>query len=83
MIIISCNLVKTIRFISTMLVCMVHIRILCFDPITCNGQMTFELRKVNVQGHGPADHDPNMRTGHLILSNYEFWGVGTKSPFSD
>ena len=34
-------------------------RILCFDLI--NRQMTFKLRKVNIQGHGPADHDPNVR----------------------
>ena len=24
-------------------------------------QMTFKVKKVNFQGHGPADHDPNMR----------------------
>ena len=42
-----------------MLVCMAPIRILCFD--LNNGQMTFKLKKANFQGHGPADHDPNMR----------------------
>ena len=34
-------------------------RILCFD--LNNGHMTFKLRKVNFPGHGPADHDLNLR----------------------
>ena len=35
---------------------MASTRILCFD--LNNGQMTFKSKKVNFQGHGPADHDP-------------------------
>ena len=54
---ISCNLVKTVRLIGIILVCTAPTRILCFD--LDNGQMTFNGR--NFQGHGPADHDPNMR----------------------
>ena len=42
-----------------MLVCMPPTRIFCFD--LDNGQTTFKLKKVNFQGHGPADHDPKMR----------------------
>ena len=40
---------------------LVFIRILCYD--LNNGQMTFKSKKVNFQGHGPADHVPNMRAG--------------------
>ena len=53
------NLIKTVRLIQIMFVCMAHNRVLCFD--LNNGQMTFKLKKVNCQGHGPADRDPNMR----------------------
>ena len=42
-----------------MLMCMTPTHILCFD--LNNGQITFKLRKDTFQGHGPADHDPNMR----------------------
>ena len=42
-----------------MLVCVSPTRILCFD--LNKGQMTFELKEVNFQGHRPSDHDPNMR----------------------
>ena len=45
------------------LVCIVLVRILCFD--LNNGEMTFKLKKVNFQGNGPADHDPNM----LVIRN--------------
>ena len=38
---------------------LVFIRILCFD--LNNGQMTFISKKLDFEGHGPADHDPNMR----------------------
>ena len=41
------------------MVCMAPIRILCCDP--SNEQKTFKPRKVNIQGHGSADHDLNMR----------------------
>ena len=34
-------------------------RILCFD--LNNGKIPFKLKKVYIQGHGPAGHDPNMR----------------------
>ena len=34
-------------------------RILCFD--LNNGHMTFKLKEVNFSGHGPADHDLNLR----------------------
>ena len=42
-----------------MLVCMVPNPILCFD--LNDGQTTFKLEKVNFQGQGSANHDPNMR----------------------
>ena len=54
-VLISCNLLETFRLILIM----VCIRILCFD--FNNGQMTLKSKKVNFRGHGPADHDPNMR----------------------
>ena len=38
---------------------MISIRILYSD--LNNRQMTFKLKKVNFQGHGPVDHDPDMR----------------------
>ena len=37
----------------------VCVRILCFA--LNNGQLTFKFKKVNFQGHGPAENDPNMR----------------------
>ena len=53
-----------------MLVC---IRILCFD--LNNGQMTLTSKKVNFQGHGPADNDPNMRV------KKSFFRISLKGPF--
>ena len=58
-VLISCDLVETIRLFELMLVCMAPTRILCFD--LNNGHMTFKLKKVDFQGHGPPDRDPSIR----------------------
>ena len=50
--------VKIVWLIWIMLVCIAHNGLLCFT--LNNEQMTFKLKKVNFQGHGPADHDPTV-----------------------